>query len=338
MLYPPVDGASASQRSPNKPGANGGRPPPQEYDTHSLTPVVIRQLLEAQATEPNGFRCDGRELQQLSLVAKIAAMDTTGSPIGLVLDDGTGIITAKLWLDGDATGLMQADLEQCGVLGYARVYGHLKLLHGERVIIAFRVRPCTDPEITHHFLDAIRCHLLAPSLAKGEGSATPPAPVAHRFATASQQQHPAAAAQAGWQGAAPTHHQQQHQQHQQHQQYQQHATAAAATPASAPAAAAVGHNGETGGGAAAAAAAGGGGGGAAFMPQLTYSQTQLVGAIHECCQGETGADLQQVAALLADRGLDILQIQEDLSLLGGLGVIYTTIDDTHVVVAQLPSS
>jgi|TARA_B110000208_G_C11661100_1_gene391669 replication factor A2 len=85
----------------------------------------------------------------------------TATNLTYTIEDGTGNITVKKWLDseGDAPA-PGAATEGCGKGSYVKVIGQLRSFRDSRNIVAFEVRPIANMnEVTHHFLSAIHTHL-----------------------------------------------------------------------------------------------------------------------------------------------------------------------------------
>ena len=91
----------------------------------------------------------------LTLLGKIVEANDSSTSQQYTIDDGTGTVVVKKWVDADdAEGA--ADL---AVGQYVRVYGHLRVFQGARNVIAFNMRPVTDfNEITYHFLEVVYCN------------------------------------------------------------------------------------------------------------------------------------------------------------------------------------
>lgn len=65
-----------------------------------MLPVSIKQLLEAKQDGPDdNYRVDGRDTNQLTLVALILGVIENSSSVCYTLDDGTGTIDARVWIE-----------------------------------------------------------------------------------------------------------------------------------------------------------------------------------------------------------------------------------------------
>jgi hypothetical protein len=116
---------------------------------------------------------------QVTLVGRLISMQEQATNLTLVLDDGTGQVELKYWIDSDEIELvcpaathvgmfapalqhgecmlsinahhwfvdvvqLQQRKAECRVGVYVRVHGHMREFNGERGIIAFSIRPVTD--------------------------------------------------------------------------------------------------------------------------------------------------------------------------------------------------
>lgn len=101
-------------------------------------------------------------------MGKITNLMEDNFTFNMVLDDGTGRITVKMFINNDGNEdeerRQRAELREGA---YARVFGHISNYNNEKQINAFSIRPVTDPnEITYHLSQVIFQHL---HLSKGAG-------------------------------------------------------------------------------------------------------------------------------------------------------------------------
>lgn len=76
------------------------------------------------------------------------------------LDDGTGTIEVKQWLDPDTAEQAQQGKGRLPEESYVRVFGRLKIFNNKRHVGANVVRPITDyNEVQFHLLEATAVHL-----------------------------------------------------------------------------------------------------------------------------------------------------------------------------------
>jgi len=128
----------------------------------SLVPVTVKQLLNAtQAHAEDGFKIDGKELNQITLIGFVHKIHSLSTNVNLIVEDGTGTIEVRIWLDQEDQQDHQAQKRANWREGiYVRVIGHLRSFHNKRSIVAFRIIPVTDfNELTYHFLESIYVHL-----------------------------------------------------------------------------------------------------------------------------------------------------------------------------------
>ncbi|KAI9732371.1 MAG: replication factor A protein 2 [Cirrosporium novae-zelandiae] len=147
------------------------------YSRDTLRPVTIKQVLTAQQSHPDAdFRIDGQEITQITFVGQIRNISTQTTNITYRLDDGTGTIDVKQWIDPD-TGGPQAPDPNSGKPAlvenaYARVWGRMKAFNNKRHVGAHVIRPLDNyNEIPYHLLEAAYVHLYLtkgpPELAPG---------------------------------------------------------------------------------------------------------------------------------------------------------------------------
>lgn len=136
------------------------------YGKDTLRPVTIKQLLDAHHPHPDAeyFVIDGSEATQVTFVGQIRNISTQTTNVTYKLDDGTGIMEVKVWIDAEA--YMHEDENAANAKpkpveqGYARVWGRLKAFNNKRHVGANIIRPVQDyNEIQYHLLEATVVHL-----------------------------------------------------------------------------------------------------------------------------------------------------------------------------------
>lgn len=104
----------------------------------------------------------------MTFVGQIRNISTQTTNITYKLDDGTGTIEVKQWIDTDAGSNAMDTSDVPGNLSapklveneWARVWGRLKAFNNKRHVGAHVIRPIADKmEITHHLLEATYVHL-----------------------------------------------------------------------------------------------------------------------------------------------------------------------------------
>ncbi|OJD15212.1 hypothetical protein AJ78_04511 [Emergomyces pasteurianus Ep9510] len=157
-------GEGASQGGSQSEGKGG-------YAKNSLRPVTIKQTLEAtQAHGDADFKIDGTEVSQVTFVGQVRAISHLTTFVTYKLDDGTGEIEVKLWLEKNAVNPTGDDMDtgeaprssesEIQVNGYAKVWGKLNNFNNRRNFVAHVIRPVTSmDEYLCHFLEATSIHL-----------------------------------------------------------------------------------------------------------------------------------------------------------------------------------
>lgn len=98
------------------------------------------------------------QTSQLTFIGQIHAVASQATNITYKLDDGTGLIEVKQWIDSDADPDSARPLPTEGQ--YMRVWGRLKAFNNKRHVAAHIIRPVTDfNEVSMHLLEATAVHL-----------------------------------------------------------------------------------------------------------------------------------------------------------------------------------
>lgn len=98
------------------------------------------------------------KLPQLTFVGQITTISSQATNTTFRLDDGTGLIDVKQWVDADKERETGKPVSKEG--DFLRVWGRLKSFHDRRHVGAHLVRPITDfNEIHYHLLEATAVHL-----------------------------------------------------------------------------------------------------------------------------------------------------------------------------------
>ncbi|KAI1610968.1 replication factor A2 [Exophiala viscosa] len=148
------------------------------YGKDTVRPMTIKQILDSQQPHPDAdFRADGEPFGQVTFVGQIQSISTQATNVTYRVDDGTGIIDTKQWIDSDQNAdKMEVDPSKPKLVenGYCRVWGRLKSFNNKRHVGAHIIRPITDyNEIHYHMLEATAVHLFftrePPSNAQSSG-------------------------------------------------------------------------------------------------------------------------------------------------------------------------
>ncbi|KAG4302573.1 hypothetical protein PCK1_001157 [Pneumocystis canis] len=129
---------------------------------NTLRPVTIKQILEASQQHPDAeFKIDGIEINQLSFIAVVRNISIQSTNITYRMEDGTGLIEVKQWLEMEAI-MDDNPKKNIDIIPdtYVRVIGQLKAFNNKRHIGAHHIRTITDlNEVQYHFLEATAIHL-----------------------------------------------------------------------------------------------------------------------------------------------------------------------------------
>jgi len=128
--------------------------------------MTIKQILDSQQPHPDAdFRADGEPFGQVTFVGQIQGISTQPTNITYRVDDGTGMVEVKQWIDTDSNKEdrmdgVESNKPKLVENGYCRVWGRLKSFNNKRHVGAHIIRPITDyNEINYHLLEATAVHL-----------------------------------------------------------------------------------------------------------------------------------------------------------------------------------
>ncbi|GAB2250849.1 hypothetical protein Droror1_Dr00017099 [Drosera rotundifolia] len=128
-------------------------------------PVTVKQISQASRSgdDKSVYQIDGVDVTNVKLVGIISDKVVRVTDANFTLDDGTGSIGCKLWVN-EAFDRKQMENVDDGM--YVRLIGHLKSYKDKPHVVAFSLWPVTDfNEITHHFIECIHNHLQTKKLA-----------------------------------------------------------------------------------------------------------------------------------------------------------------------------
>lgn len=137
--------------------------------------MTIKQIIDATQSHPEAsYQIDGADIGSVYCVGQVRNISTQSTNITYKVDDGTGEIEAKQWVDS-TTARMDDDMDVDGTTtkdgsaatkskvelnGFVKVFGKLKVFGNKRFLGAHVVRPLTDLNELHtHFLEATAVHL-----------------------------------------------------------------------------------------------------------------------------------------------------------------------------------
>lgn len=134
----------------------------------SLRPVTARLVLNAkQPNSDSAHVFDGAVLNRLTMVGWLRQINRTATFIQYTLDDGTGQLDLRQWIDNSLDEGSKAD--EFAPNEYVRVMGEIKTFNNKLYIALGAMNKLQDHnEYLYHQLDVIYTHL---QLTKGSGAA-----------------------------------------------------------------------------------------------------------------------------------------------------------------------
>lgn len=150
------DNDAKAPSSQNTGGAKKG-----SSERQSLMPVTIKQLqMASQAHQDDIFKVDNRELTQITIVGLITKCDEKSTNLTYTIDDGTGMIDARIWVDAEDSDMFAARRAQWREGVYVRIIGTLRSFNNVKSIVAFTIKPIVDfNEMTYHYIEVVHVHL-----------------------------------------------------------------------------------------------------------------------------------------------------------------------------------
>ncbi|KAK3502609.1 hypothetical protein B0T13DRAFT_461171 [Neurospora crassa] len=144
-----------------------------KYADESLRPVTIKQLLDWEETFPGAeLAIDGHPVTQVTIVGQVRSVKPQPTNITYRIDDGTGAIDVKKWVDSEAQGGEDGGSGAGAIApdAFVRVWGRLKSLGGKKHVSANFIRQIEDfNEVNYHLLEATYVHLFFTKGAPGSG-------------------------------------------------------------------------------------------------------------------------------------------------------------------------
>ena len=129
----------------------------RSYDEQTLQPVTVRMVLTAPSSDGTVSLADGRQLYHVQIVGAIKTISDNSTNILYEIEDGTGLIEVKKWLDTSMPDpISNSDSKQLTEHMYVKVVGQIKDYDGKKMIVADSIRPLTTGnELTHHCLRVV---------------------------------------------------------------------------------------------------------------------------------------------------------------------------------------
>ncbi|KAE9371155.1 replication protein A, subunit RPA32 [Stipitochalara longipes BDJ] len=143
----------SQQGSQDSPGGS------KTYGKDTLRPVTIKQIIDAVQPHPDSdFKIDNSEVTQITFVGQINSISAQATNTTYKVDDGTGLVEVKQWIDSDAEVANAKPSPKEGE--YLRIFGRLKAFNNKRHVAAHVIRPIADyNEVNYHLLEATAVHL-----------------------------------------------------------------------------------------------------------------------------------------------------------------------------------
>ena len=148
------------QSSSSQGGGGGSRS--RRYDEQSLIPITASMMLSATSTsnaEGTGNLAlrDGRDLHYVKIVGAIRSVEDRSTNVSYEIEDGTGMIVVKQWLDDNDSQALQEMRQECQKDAiYVKVIGQIKEYDGRKNLVALRVVRLKDAnELTYHLLEVV---------------------------------------------------------------------------------------------------------------------------------------------------------------------------------------
>jgi hypothetical protein len=143
-------GANRSYPSPSA----GDNPQRRATDEQTLIPVTISMLVSA--AQNNKVLLDGREPHHVKVVAAVTAVQMGSTSYTYTVEDGTGSIDVKEWLDEGNIEVSRMREEAAVEHQYVRIIGKLEEYGEKPQIVAHAVRKLANcNELTYHFLEVV---------------------------------------------------------------------------------------------------------------------------------------------------------------------------------------
>lgn len=131
--------------------------------------MTVKQIADASSPFPEApYQIDGADVANVLFVGQVRNISSQSTNITYKIDDGTGEVEVKKWVDTATADSMDTDegkapgdgKSEVELNGYARVFGAIKSFGNKRYIGAHSVRPLKNINELHcHILEATAVHL-----------------------------------------------------------------------------------------------------------------------------------------------------------------------------------
>lgn len=144
-------------------GGFGSQKSSQKHISHvTLTPVTIKQINESVQIVPDGdFKIHNLELSLISFIGVVRKVENNALSIILTIEDGTGSVEVKKWIDETVT-TQKKEIEkyESKLNKYVFIGGALNEFNGKKNIQVTAIYSVTDHnQLLYHNLNVIYNHL-----------------------------------------------------------------------------------------------------------------------------------------------------------------------------------
>lgn len=120
-------------------------------------PLTIKQLLNSKGPD-EVFKVDDVELNTVKLIGALLDPHDHSTNFAFKLDDGSGIIECKQWIDRDSGA--PSPLANVATGSFVKVVGNVREFEGKMHVQIFSASEIHDwNEVSYHMLDTILTHL-----------------------------------------------------------------------------------------------------------------------------------------------------------------------------------
>lgn len=161
-----------------------------DVNNTTLRAITIKQALDASQPYPEAnYQIDGADAASIVFIGQVRNISTQTTNVTYKIDDGTGEIEVKQWIDSstaadtmetdDGKGPGEPGKDQIVLNAYVKVFGRLRAFVNKRFVSAHCVRPLENINELHcHLLESAAVHLFfarGPPGGAGAGAGTGPA-------------------------------------------------------------------------------------------------------------------------------------------------------------------
>lgn len=137
----------------------------KNWQDESLRPVTIKQIIDAEEAYPGAdIKIDGQTVTQVTFVGQVRNINPQTTNVTYKIDDGTGTVEVKKWIDADKRDdeVMDGGANGAGIEldRDVRVWGRLRTYNGKTHVVANFLRAVEDfNEVNYHLLESTYVHL-----------------------------------------------------------------------------------------------------------------------------------------------------------------------------------